>query len=403
MSVIKKNKSLIFVLCYILYTSIYIARLNLSMTSPELKSTGVLNVTQIGILGSVFSIVYACGRLFNGIIGDTKPPYVMICTGLVLAGVSNVCISFFPPFIAIFILWGLNAYAQSMLWSSVLCIISAVYSKEVAKQKTAIMVSSVAMGNILGIVLNSFIISKMGVKFAFVIPGLLTIICGAVFFVAAKDIDNNASVSEKHISVFGLFKNKDIKIATVPAVLHGMMKDNISLFMTVFFVDRYHIDLNKSTYFVLFIPIIGFVGRTIYPLCFKLCREDENKVSAYAFLCCFISSLMICFGFVPAWLAAVCLSIIYACVSMINTSLLSIFPMRFAEEGNIASVSGMMDFATYCGAGIGSVFYGILIEHFGYTPMFASWVFVSVLSFMVLFKLLKNKKHNKDYAKKNQF
>ncbi len=384
-----KKNTVIFILCYTLYTSIYIARLNLSMASPELKSLGVLDVSQIGMLGSVFSIVYACGRLLNGALSDTTPPYIMICTGLALAGIANIFIGFFPPFVAILLLWGLNAYAQSMLWSSVLCILSAVYEPSVAKRKTALMVSSVATGNIFGIILNSVIISNFGVKFAFIVPGSLTLICGLSFFFVANDIKCNLCVEQKHNSIFKLLRKRDVRTAVVPAILHGMMKDNISLWMAVFFVDRYQINLNKSTYFVLFIPLIGFLGRTIYPVCFKMCREDENKVSMFSFIACIISSLLICLTGVPAWLATVCLSVIYAAVSMVNTSLLSIFPMRFVEGGNIASVSGIMDFATYCGAGVSSILYGFLIKHYGYAPMFISWAIVSSVSFVVLYRFIR--------------
>ena len=39
-----------------------------------------------------------------------------------------------------------------------------------------------------------------------------------------------------------------------------------------------------------------------------------------------------------------------------------------------------MDFAAYLGAGISGAVYGVVIKHFGYAPMFASWVVVSVIS-----------------------
>ena len=76
---------------------------------------------------------------------------------------------------------------------------------------------------------------------------------------------------------------------------------------------------------------------------------------------------------------------------MINTSILSIFPLHYVKTGNVASISGVMDFATYFGAGIGSFVYGFLIKHFGYTPMFASWVIICLVSAVILKPLLKEK------------
>ena len=111
----KRKQLWIFVVCYFGYTAIYIARLNLSMAAPAMKELGILNPAQLGLLGSVFSVVYALGRLVNGSLGDTCVPWKMICLGLGLVTVSNLLFSLFPPFWGLLILWGGNAYAQSIL------------------------------------------------------------------------------------------------------------------------------------------------------------------------------------------------------------------------------------------------------------------------------------------------
>ena len=72
---------------------------------------------------------------------------------------------------------------------------------------------------------------------------------------------------------------------------------------------------------------------------------------------------------------------------MINTSILSMFPLRFAEKDLVSSVSGITDFATYLGAAIASAIYGILIENGGYIYMFISWVALAIASILLLLRL----------------
>ena len=48
----------------------------------------------------------------------------MLAIGLFGAGVSNLLIGVIPVYIAILLFWSVNAYAQSMLWSSVLAAVS---------------------------------------------------------------------------------------------------------------------------------------------------------------------------------------------------------------------------------------------------------------------------------------
>ena len=131
----------------------------------------------------------------------------------------------------------------------------------------------------------------------------------------------------------------------------------------------------------------GFIGRTIYPAVYKLCKSKENTVSIIGFFVSAASSLVLCFSGIGIIPAVLCMSLIYAAVSMINTSILSIYPLQFLKTGNVASVSGVMDFATYLGAGVSGVIYGALIKNFGYTPMFLSWVCISLISIILVKKI----------------
>ena len=170
------KRTRIFSVCYLAYLFIYVARLNLSMAAPGLKNLQILSMEQIGLLGSAFSVVYACGRLFSGILSDRISPWKMISAGLVLCGVSNLCFGLFPPFAAILLLWGVNALAQSMLWGSILRILSAIYPASEAKKRASYMATTVASGNLVGILLNSALINRFGLTWAFVVPGGITLV-----------------------------------------------------------------------------------------------------------------------------------------------------------------------------------------------------------------------------------
>ena len=377
------KKTLIFILCYIAYSSTYISRLNLSLASPQLIEESILTTSEIGLLGSVFFIIYAVGRLLNGFISDRAAPWFMISTGLMLAGLSNILIGYFPPFIGILLLWGSNAYAQSMLWSSILCIISNIYDEQTAKKKNSYMATSIAVGNILGIILNTVVIMWFGVAFAFIVPGTITLILSVIVMLSMR------CVTIKHInhnqkgSIWGLAKNKTVRALIAPAMVHGVIKENISLWMIVYFVDQFNIDLSITSGFVLFIPIIGFAGRLAYPFLYKFFKYEEHTLSLYAFALCTLLPIPLLFTTVSPVVAIVCISLMYALISIINTSFLSIFPARFIKTGAVASVSGFMDFATYCGSGLGSLIYGFTIHHYGYSTMFGSWFFICLISVFI--------------------
>ena len=56
-----KNRKLIFTLCYLAYSAIYIARLNLSVATPVLQELNLISKAQIGFDGqSVFCDLCSC-------------------------------------------------------------------------------------------------------------------------------------------------------------------------------------------------------------------------------------------------------------------------------------------------------------------------------------------------------
>lgn len=306
-----------------------------------------------------------------------------------LVGLGNILMSLFPPFIGMLLLWTINAYAQSMLWSSVLGSVTAVYDEQAAKQKMSVMITSVAVGNILGIIVNTLFIECFGIRYAFIVPGALTFVMGILTYAAVREI-GGASAVKRRSSAFSVLKNRELMLMNSAAAAHGVMKENIGLWMAVYVADVYAADLTKSSYYILLIPAIGLLGRGIYPTLFRLCGKDENKVSLAAFAVCAAAAVFLCAGSIGIFFSVLALGIIYAAVSVINTSVLSIYPLRYSDTGNTASVSGTTDFSTYFGAGVSSAVYSAVIKHFGYLPMFVSWAVISVLSIFILIVINKN-------------
>lgn len=384
----KKRTSVIFLVCYLAYLFIYVARLNLSMAAPGMKELQILSMEQIGILGSVFSVVYACGRLLSGVLSDRVAPWKMICSGLFLCGISNLLFGLFPPFGASLLLWGLNALAQSMLWGSVLRILSAIYPENVAKKRASYMATTVALGNLVGILLNTGLINRFGVAWAFLIPGSITITICLFVFCNTRHIQP-VQQGQGGQSFSLLLRIHAVRNMLFPALVHGVMKDNISLWMAVYIMDSFGVNLEQSAYYILLIPAVGFLARLLAPELFRLAGEREKPMLIWGCVVCIAGALLLTFRAGSAWLAIVYLSVVYMAVSVMNACFLSFFPLRFSREGRVASVSGIMDFATYLGTGISSVIFGVLIENYGYGAMFLSWAVLCGFAILLLQKTVR--------------
>ncbi len=385
-----KSFSVLFIIGYISYCLVYIGRLNLSIAYTSLND---ITSTQYGYITSAFLIAFSCGRLINGMIGDKVHPRFMLYIGLTLSGLSNIFLSFLPSFLIFIILWSINGYAQSMLWGSLLTYISYISPSDKKVKSVSYLVSSVAVGSVAGLLIATFATTTFGVRAAFLIPGIMAVILAFLPLLAfSEKIEVSDNGNKKHISMFSLLKMPSIYIMLLPAILHGVIKDNISAWAPKFFQTNYGFTLSQMQIFVYIIPVIGMVGRLAYPTLYKLFKSNENNVSIASAALCFISMLPLVLGIKNIFVASICLCLTNAAINVINTSMLSMFPIKFSKTGNVSSVTGLMDFVTYLGAGIGSAVYGITLTDGNFGFMFYSWIAISIAISVMLFIIIKNKK-----------
>lgn len=390
-SSVKKRSTILFLVCYCSYMVIYIARVNLTIAAPELRRAMILTTAQIGTMGGVFSVVYAIGRLLSGYLGDRIAPWKLLCTGLLLTGIGNALIGLFPPFFCMLLLWALNALAQSMLWSPILRLLASQYGQDAARQKSANMGTAIASGNVAGIILTGVLVSRVGLAWGFAVPGALAILFCTLAYHTVHRLDTQPSTSVPAPKTgTGFLVHKSVRRMLLPAMLHGVIKDNVSLWMSVYLVDRFGLHLEESSWYVLLIPVAGLLGRILYTALYRMCREQESMVSMTGAALCLLASAILAAKPSSAWMAVLCLGGVYAAASLINTTILSVFPMRFAAEGTVSSISGCMDFATYLGAGIGSFLFSALVNAAGYSAMFTVWSTASILCCLCFFIEYKN-------------
>lgn len=391
-----------FILAYLAYGAIYIARLNLTVATPVLQENGILSATQIGMMSGAFFLFYSLGQLINGWLGDILPPVRMVSTGLFLTAGTNLFLGIILNAETAVIFWAVNGFAQSMLWGPLLRSIGSQYPQERKPFIASLLVSSVGVGSVLGILLATAAIQLKNVQYAFLIPGmfaLLSAVAVILFFcpgTEAATVGNRES-SKKNAAVHSAFFsiiNSRMLLLLVPALFHGILKDGINLWAAAYFMDTFGVDLVAMSFYVFAVPLLSLIGRLIYPVFYRFFRQQEHIVSVFALGICVVCLIPLCLPWIPVGAAAIFLGITAAAISVVNTSFLTIYPMRHQAEGCVSKVVGVMDFATYAGAGIGSLVYGIWLEQHSYTGVFLSWIILAVLAVGILMFWQKKQRMN---------
>ncbi len=374
-----------FILFYLSYAGLYLARLNMSVASPALIAGGHLTEVQLGFIGSAFSVIYACSRFASGVMGDRLAPWIMITLGLAGTGAANILIGTLPPYVLILALWCINAFAQSMLWSSILRSMAGIYEKDEVGRKSSVLTSCIAVGQVASILFNSRLISAFGVRAAFLVPGVFSVMMGLIALYMLPGAPYEAAAKAQPLPFRAFIKNKEIRGIILPTVFHGVLKENISLWMAVYFLSRFAMDIEHSTVYMLLIPLVGLAARLVYPVCYRLSGRREGLMSIVCFALCAVLSALLGAGPAKPIIAAVGLSLTFAFISIINTTVSSTFPLRFAKDNMVASVSGLLDLVTYIGASVSSALYGFWVAEGKFSSMFISWAVLCVVSALLMF------------------
>lgn len=386
---------LIFTIGFLAYSSIYIARLNFAVASAAFEMGNMLTKAQIGIIGSVFSFTYAIAKVPGGVLGDRYAGGNVIAFGLLLTGLSNLAIAVMPTFGVMTVAWGINALGQSMLWGPLLRTMSEICTEQQYKTVSRSLGISIAIGSIAGIITASFCLSHWGVKACFAVPAALSFMMAAAIKLFFPNVPGHMGKSLKDTvsAVSGIVSRPEFKSMLIPSMGHGMIKDNINVWLAVFFVDAYAVDISKVGGYVFFIPLMSLLGKTLYPVLYKYLKSDY-KISISSFILCIVCSLYLATLRASVIAAVFCMGMLAALVAAINTHILSVFPGQIADSSNMSFAASVMDLLVYGGAGIGSLIFGGLIQKFGYGSMFAIWAAASVISTAVMFSNSRKYKHN---------
>lgn len=380
-----KKSWLAFFIFYLAYMSLYLVRYNFSVASAVFENSGVLTKAQVGFIGSIFSLTYAIVKIPAGFMGDRLPTRWMIGGGLLLTAASNLLISRMMRFVPIAVLWGLNACGQALIWGPVLRALSDLYGKERGHHLQQYFISCTSVGSIAGLLAATFLLERWPVTWCFVLAGSVPLVmAGAVFAITAR-VNASAVQPPRQSpmqSAVMLWKTPDFRVKMFPAIANGLIKDNLSVWLVIYFMDCFGTDLKSMSGFVLFVPVMLLIGKLIFP---PLNRwlGSEARVSMLGFGVAVLALLPLIAGTQSPAVAMICLGVTAAMVSVVNTHLL-IPPASYAANGSIALCASLMDVLVYGGAGIGSLFFGLMIARWGFGSMFLVWAVTSAVSLVIL-------------------
>jgi sugar phosphate permease len=193
---------------------------------------------QLGVLSSVQFWAYAFGHLVNGRLGEIVGVNKLIVIGMVLSAVMNLLIGFQASLFMIIVLWAINGYVQSMLWSPGMALIANWWPSNKRGFATGFANAFSGLGSVVTAFAVSFsyvIFPKMGWRGAFVGCAIVMLAIVTIYPFFAKEKPSKIGLPE-YVDPNEVYETKDNE-------LQKIIKEKGKLYPYVHLLKQWRFDI----------------------------------------------------------------------------------------------------------------------------------------------------------------
>lgn len=401
----------VFALLFAAYSIAYTCRLNYSMVMPFINADLPGVATGTALAASCFFFSYACGQLIWGGIGDRVRPESMVFLGLLLSAVANLVFGFLSDAAPMAVVWLLNGLFQSMLWGPIIRMTSTLYDSDSFNKISPILMMTTVLGYMAAWSMSGALSAGPGWRWAMWTPAALAGAFSLLWFALRGRIgavlsaasalraqrqggDGAPSVSAP-LSTLRVLGRERLRFVVCAAFCQGIVKDGISLWAPLYFLQRFGLAFADTLAFILIIPAFNLVGVFFAGWLNKRLGYRERRAASLLFAAATaVAALMVALPGVSIAVAALLTACASALVNGINSLLLSYIPLQCSRWGKSSSVAGLMDFCSYMGIAVSSVILGGLVAAGSIAYIPASWLIAAAAGgiFMLASQWARRKK-----------
>lgn len=186
-SLYESKRRSVFLSLVIGYGFFYTTRLSLSVTKKHMMDGGVLDASQLGVIGATLLYVYAFGKFINGFLADGANISRFMSAALLLSALVNLVFGATSTFAIFVVLWGINGWFQSIGSAPSVVSLCQWFSHTERGTRYGIWAGAHNIGEGLTFVGTSFLVSTWGWRWGFFGPGLACLVVAITMFFTLAD------------------------------------------------------------------------------------------------------------------------------------------------------------------------------------------------------------------------
>ena len=376
------------------YMFFYNGRQNINLVLTQMAQELGSSTAAMGVVSSALFWCYAFGQLINGRLGAYFGYKRFMMFGVAASAVLNVVISFQHSIPVIAVLWGLNGYCQSMVWSNGVGVLNKWWPKKHRGFASGLATAFSGVAQVvtyMTILLCMDMNPEWGWRAAFRLPMLpmaLMLLAFAFLFktrpeevglrpfeeedqvAAARDAALAAEIDRKgYLYPYKvLFSEPKVSVFCLISAIAGVGRYGLLTWVPTYFTESMGMSIKAGIFSAILLPAGQACAMFVFPfITDKVFKGRREPMLALASIVTFIG--MLCFPFIKSQTPA-SLMLFLVGVSGMVTGVIWAVAGDMGGRAFSSTIVGVLDWAVYMGAAVQASAFGYVKDHFGWPAVF---------------------------------
>jgi len=376
------------------YMFFYNGRQNINLVLTQMAQELGSSTAAMGVVSSALFWCYAFGQLINGRLGAYFGYKRFMMFGVAASAVLNVVISFQHSIPVIAVLWGLNGYCQSMVWSNGVGVLNKWWPKKHRGFASGLATAFSGVAQVvtyMTILLCMDMNPEWGWRAAFRLPMLpmaLMLLAFAFLFktrpeevglrpfeeedqvAAARDAALAAEIDRKgYLYPYKvLFSEPKVIVFCLISAIAGVGRYGLLTWVPTYFTESMGMSIKAGIFSAILLPAGQACAMFVFPfITDKVFKGRREPMLALASIVTFIG--MLCFPFIKSQTPA-SLMLFLVGVSGMVTGVIWAVAGDMGGRAFSSTIVGVLDWAVYMGAAVQASAFGYVKDHFGWPAVF---------------------------------
>ena len=381
---------MLFALLFISYSLIYMTKNCYSAAMAAIVDGGIMTKSETGLIAAMFYIIYAPFQIVGGIAADKLSPAKLIVFGSLGAALCNLLVYIFSGnYVAMIIIWSLNAVVQFGIWPSIFKIVVSELCEEHRTRGVFFINFSVTAGLVLSYGTALFIKDW---RMNFLLSAITLFVIAAVFFFIYRALSSSmlpyertkeiGSTGDKkrHTGTLRIVIASGVPLIMIVSVTQGLLNIGLKGLVPVMLMESYDsigptVANALNIILILASPVGLFLGRA--PFLKKL-----NYPMALAALLSVSVPMLIIMTYVGrAHVALIMTALVILAVAISAMAIYASYVSKsFEWLGVSATLAGLFNCMVALGIVLANYVFTKIAESYGWNTTVIIWLVLACLS-----------------------